>query len=224
MRFKRFGIMILLCALPLCAATPKKRAAKLDVFESFRLFDAQFTKLDDQFHDLQQSFVNDQSKRHGKRAWQRVGRQMETTTSQISGLSYRMYSPYRGPSRKLRYRMFVALHRKTKLLHKQLALIAHTNSRRLARSESAKVHRTLLDLVLQYQALSGGYAAASCNPGKWNCGIEKKEPRLVGYPQVGVKWTCAPRASACRGILGPRTPLLAQQPLTTVTTITNSNH
>jgi hypothetical protein len=181
------------------------------------LLDAQFTSLDTQFHDLQQVLTSIPST-HTRRAWQLAARQMRATTSRISRVSYRMYSQYQTPSRHLRYRMFALLHRKAHVLHAGLVEVTRARSRKQARVASRKAQRAMLDLVLQYQAISGGYAAASCGAQKWNCGVEKNEPRTIGYPALGVKWTCVPRAAACRGILGPRAPMLAQPPLTVVTT------
>jgi len=199
-------------------AGAKPRTGRMDVFESFHALDAQFTTLDMQFRDLQNSLAKDRSHSASKRQWRKTARGMQTTTTHISKISYRMYSQCRRPSRQLRYQMFVLLHRRARALRICLAPVTRARSRTLAIRDSRKVQNAVLDLVLQYQAISGGYAAASCGAQKWNCGVEKNEPRTIGYPALGVKWTCVSRASACRGILGPRAPLLAQPPLTVVTT------
>jgi hypothetical protein len=207
--------MLLGVSCSLWATTPPSRATAPDVFESFRVLDTQFTKLDTEFNDLQEGLASTTQK-HAKRAWPRAAREMQRTTAQISRISYRMYSHSR--RRQLRYRMFKLLHQRARLLRTRLAPIGRAPSRAVARRDSPKVQTAMLNLVLQYQAISGGYAAAHCDVGAWSCGVAKKQPRIVGYPSLGVKWMCVPRTNACKGILGPKTPLLATQPLTADTT------
>jgi hypothetical protein len=190
------------------------KPARLDVFESFRVLDTHLTKLDGAFHDLQSSVAKKQSTKTAKRAWQHGLREMRATTNNIDRVSYRMYVNQRRLGRRLGSRMFLSLRRKAQVLHRSLLQADRTMSRTAQRRAEQKVRKAMLDLVLQYQALSGGYSAAHCDAGAWSCGVEKKEPRTVGYPAVGVKWMCVPRVKSCPGILGPRTPMLVTHPLT----------
>jgi len=205
--------MILIAWCSLSATTPHPSAPITDVFESFRLLDVQFTKLDTEFHELQETTRSD-SRSYTKYAWRHAAREMDEATKQIRGSTFSMYSHYRGPQRRLGYRMFVLLHRRAQLLHTRLLPVIRAQRRAQARRDTLEVKNAMLDLVLQYQAISGGYAAAHCDAGAWSCGISKREPRKDGYPNVELKWICVPRTKACRGILGPRTPAVAPQSLT----------
>jgi hypothetical protein len=64
----------------------------------------------------------------------------------------------------------------------------------------------LLQVISQYQAVSGGYVALACHPGTWAC----CQPRTLrdGTATIrGCSWSCASRLTACRGgCLGRRTP------------------
>jgi len=76
--------------------------------------------------------------------------------------------------------------------------------------EQDRFSKRLLSLVLQFQAVSGGYVALACKPGGWAC----CQPRVVkqnARAQLhGCTWACAALASACRGgCLGPKTPRAA---------------
>jgi len=184
-----------------------------NVFESFHLLDRQFTMLDTQYRDLQRAVASRESHPQAARDWQHAAREMRATTLQIRRLSDRMYRRYR-ERRTLGHRMFARIHARARILQARLLLLARTRSRKLARREQTRVAKSMLDLVLQYQALAGGYAAATCNAGAWSCGVAKKEPRTVGYPAAGVKWTCVRQRASCDGILGPRSPMLTGSPLT----------
>jgi hypothetical protein len=217
-RVSLFVLGLLLCSQCLFAESPRStrsnKPVRLDVFESFRVLDTHLTELDGAFHNLQTSIEKKQSKKSAKGAWQHGLREMRTTTNNISCVSYQMYADQRRANRRLGSRMFLSLRRKAQLLHRRLVQADNAMSRSAQRRADQQVQKAMLDLVLQYQALSGGYAAAHCDAGAWSCGVEKKEPRTVGYPAVGVKWMCVPRVKSCEGILGPRTPNLVTHPLT----------
>ena len=215
-----FAVLLILAGCsPVSASTHHRSSAHLDVFESFRLLDTQFTKLDAEFRTLQESMTNSGRRTGVKRPWRDAARQMRDTTAHIERLSTRMTARYRRSKRKLGYHMFLLLRRDAQQLHARLVPIVAAPSQARARRESLEARRRMLDLVLQYQAISGGYAAAQCDAGEWTCGNEKSEPRSVGYPRIGVKWVCVKRAAACKGILGSPASKLASQPLTANTKI-----
>lgn len=208
---RSISVLILLGAAPHMWAAAGHPKTAPNIFESFHLLDAQFTRLDTQFQDLQHAVADDAPHARMARDWQHAAREMRATTVEIRRLSDRW--PYRG-RRTLGHRMFGRLHSRARTLQARLLMLSRVRSRKLARREEVTVAKAMLDLVLQYQALSGGYAAATCHAGAWSCGVPKKEPRKVGYPAVGVKWTCVERLASCHGILGPRSPILTESPLT----------
>jgi hypothetical protein len=207
-------VLLLTCAASGSAASGSRRAKKksTDLFESFRQLDRQFTNLDTQFKDLQESVRR--GKAESKRSWRQSARDVRKTTAHIEVVSARMYAHYRRSGRKFAYRNFAVLRGDARRLHARTLRISSAKSSEVARRETQLAKQAMLDLVLQYQALSGGYAAARCDAGAWVCGTPKPEPRRLDYPREGVRWTCVPRANACKGLLGPRAPKLAPEPLT----------
>jgi len=210
----RVTIFMILGASALAATARPAKTAQVDLFEEFRLLDKQFTKLSNDYHDLQERLSGQEPPKQARTAWRRELREMRRSTAKIRQMSRRMRGHSRRQSQELRYRMFALLDRKASVLNRRLVAMERVQSRTGVQQGSRKMRLAMVDLVLQYQAISGGYAATACDAGKWSCGVAKKEPRRVGYPRVGVKWTCAPRRNACKGILGPRTPLLNPKPLT----------
>ena len=68
----------------------------------------------------------------------------------------------------------------------------------------------LLSLVTQFQAVSGGYAALTCDPGGWAC-CQPRRVKEDGKTEIrGCTWRCASAAQKCQGgCLGPQTPQTA---------------
>ena len=207
------AVILLFTAAAVAASQRTGPKTSSDLFETFGQLDTQFTKLDGQFRDLQSAVA----KRQSKSRWRAKARKVQATTSRISRVTSHLYR-HGQAKQQLRYRMFSDLYHKARTLNARLSQVQHASSTAVASREIRKAQRAMLDLVLQYQAISGGYAAMTCDAGTWSCGVAKPEPRKAGYPSTAVKWACVPRAQACRGILGPRTPLLAPQALTAVTT------
>jgi hypothetical protein len=213
MKFLRFVLVLLLCSANALCATRPSQATRLDVFDSFRALDAKFTTLDNQYHDLAKT-IEKRSSTKANRNWLRLLRQMRGTTAKISGLGYRLYAEERKSRRQFGSQMFLHLHRQAGMLRTRLTEANHASSNSERRRDSVRIQKAMLDLVLQYQAISGGYGALHCNAGAWSCGVPKRQPRTVGYPQLGTKWICVQHSQTCKGVLGPRTPALASQPLT----------
>lgn len=212
---KRFLIavsMLVIAALQLRAA-PNHPKTQPNIFETFQVLDQQFTRLDTQFHDLQRALQSKGTQTKMRRERKHATKEMRATTMQIRRLSYRLYKRYRA-DRSLGHRMFVQLNAQARDLQERLLKLSREPSQKLARREEETVAKAMLDLVLQYQAVSGGYAAATCSAGAWSCGVPKKEARTVGYPTLGVKWICVQQRASCSGILGPRAPKLSEPPLT----------
>ena len=76
--------------------------------------------------------------------------------------------------------------------------------------EQALFSRKLLALITQFQAVSGGYGALTCDPGGWAC-CQPRSVKVDGKNQIrGCTWACASVARKCPGgCLGPQTPQTA---------------
>jgi hypothetical protein len=208
----RAAFVLLLYPSVVWASPRHSSASAPDLFDAFHKLDRQFTSLNTEFHDLQQSMNKHDPQ--VKRPWRKAASEMRASTASIEAVTYRLSSHYRRTGRKFGYRGFRRLRQDAVRLRAATIRISATKSAVQARREMRRARRAMLDLVLQYQALSGGYAAARCDAGRWFCGAPKVEPRKIGYPAVGVKWTCVPRANSCKGVLGPRAPQLVPEPLT----------
>ncbi|MGZ4814517.1 MAG: hypothetical protein ACXVZV_03860 [Terriglobales bacterium] len=210
----RVAVALLLCSGMAWANSRHSNAKAPDLFETFRLLDEQFTQLDTQFQELQDSVAAGAAHARAKRQWRAHARALRPTTAHIEAESSRMYTHYRRVGRRWGYQNFALLRRDAKQLNAMMVRIAAAKSQGVAHRETRRAKLAMIDLLLQYQAISGGYAAARCDAGTWICGGPKPEPRRIGYPRSSVKWTCASRANACRGILGPRAPQLTPETLT----------
>lgn len=182
-----------------------------DLFETFHQLDDRFAQLDTEFKELQES-VNSHS--NAERLWRDQSREVRKTTIEIQRVSYRMCVRYRRAGRKIAYKSFAKLSHDARRLRMNMARIASTKTMDSARRQTRVAKLAMVDLVLQYQALSGGYAAARCEANTWICGTPKPEPRKIGYPVSRMKWGCVQHSTRCRGLLGPRAPQLTPEPLT----------
>jgi hypothetical protein len=104
-------------------------------------------------------------------------------------------------------RLFRELNAKAITIRKSIVLQSRATTWESLKAEQQRFSNRLLPFVLQFQAISGGFAALRCDPGGWAC----CQPRTVKQSETvaarGCTWICATQVRACRyGCLGPRTP------------------
>lgn len=126
--------------------------------------------------------------------------------NQLLAISSDAERTYEGRKQQYGARLFRDLHTKIAALEKPI-LHAQTAATTTAFDQDEKlVDARLLSVVMQFQAISGGYAGLACHPGSWAC----CQPRVTkdGKLEVrGCTWSCASKLTACRGgCLGPRIP------------------
>jgi hypothetical protein len=212
-------IMFALCSVTSYAKSTKRRT--VDVVQTFRTLDKHFTILDAHLQDLQKGInAPATQKKAGGRSWRTVTKQMRRTTLRIERISSSAATRYRRQRNRTGTKMFGSLHVRAKTLNRHLLSLSKAPSRDNARKSIPRVQQAVLNLVLQFQVMSGGYAATRCDPGTWSCGVPKQELDQPGYPKVGVKWTCVKRAKGCGGMLGAWTPPLVTKPVTVANTQT----
>jgi hypothetical protein len=203
---------VIVCMLVTVTAHAKATSRRnVTVVETFRTLDRHFTLLDAHLNDLEKR-VNAPPAKSKSASWRASARAMKHTTSRIERISAKMAAHYRKLSKLGAAEMFKHLQVKAKDLERELALVS--KSKAAARKRIPQVQKAALNLVLQFQAISSGYAAAHCDPGAWSCGVPKKEVAGPGLPTIGVKWVCVNTARKCGGLLGFRTPPLATKPVT----------
>ena len=133
-------------------------------------------------------------------------RQRMRAVDQLLAISSSAERTYKTRGQQYGARLFRDLHTKIAALKKPI-LDAQTAATTTAFSEDQKsIDARLLSVVMQFQAISGGYAALACHRGSWAC----CQPRITKDGKIevrGCSWSCASRLTACRGgCLGPRIP------------------
>jgi hypothetical protein len=190
----------------------------MNVFESFRILDRHLTTINTQLHDLQREVESGRSHKSKPSEWRNTARAMRQTSAKIQHLSAVMQAHFRRQKRKLGVKLFGSLRKEAKIVDRQLISLSQTQAQSSARKDLKKVEASMLNLLLKFQSLSGGYAASHCGVKEWNCGVAKQD---VNHQQFGIRWTCVTRSTSCHGILGPRTLGVVSEPLTSPVTKTN---
>jgi len=185
-------------------AANSKDTFENEPFDTFRLIDAEMTRLDSQLAQLKKSLrPGGQLSAKQRRLWVASARRMRATASSIQRLGKRMRSHYRAHHQKAGYRLFTALDLKAQALRHQLLSLERARGRVVAERASSRVEKSMLALVLQFDSMSGGYAAVHCEPQWWAC-AEVRSDRANDAPAV--KWACVNTRRACAGLLGPQSP------------------
>jgi hypothetical protein len=113
---------------------------------------------------------------------------------------------YRARSQNYGARLFSDLHTKAVQLKKPMIHAQTASTKSSFDRDERLVDARLLSVVMQFQAISGGYTGLACRPGSWAC----CQPHVIKDGKLelrGCAWSCASKLSACRGgCLGPRIP------------------
>jgi hypothetical protein len=194
---------------------PSKRTP--DILQTFRFLDQNFTVLNGQMKFLQDQLkaTPDPKQPQGK-SWRVTALQARGAARRIKRASAAAQANYRRQKNQTGVLMFGGLRTKAIALDRELISMSRARSRPGARRYMPSTQRAMLNLVLHFQAISGGYAAAHCDPGAWSCGVPKRELANQGFPKVALKWTCVSKRRSCGGILGAWTPPLVAKPITAV--------
>ena len=194
---------------------PGKTSVDSDVpLAIFQRVDKQLTTLDSNNQALQAERRRLDAL-HGARPSRRMLRQVQrspqyrervSAVNQLLATSSHAERIYRARSQEYGARLFRDLHTKAEQLEKPM-IDAQTASTKSAFDRDERlVDARLLSVVMQFQAISGGYTGLACRPGSWAC----CQPHVIKDGKLelrGCRWSCASKLSACRGgWLGPRIP------------------
>lgn len=199
------------------AANPHaSSSADLDQpFSAFQEIDALLTKLD---HDSQhvRSKLDEITKLHTRRQREISLRKLRRSASfkesmQVSRklvvISRHEEALYTRKKQRYGRTLFRQMHARAVTM--QLALVQQENQLTVSDfgRQEEKFTGQLLAFVLQFQAISGGYAALACDPGGWTC-CQPRTVKADGKTEVkGCTWRCASKAKSCSGgCLGPKVP------------------
>jgi hypothetical protein len=180
-------------------------------FASFSLLDAKLTEIDRAFGKFKEE-AGRASKMPKKRTALKAlhaaksVRDLRASVADLQKITARLRSRY--SRQRYAQRISSALDRKAVALRKRMLSLASATTWSATFAAERKFDTALLSFVLQYQAMSGGYAALACSPGDWTCCQPKNVSVKAGTPVHGCTWLCAKKASNCReGCLGPRIPV-----------------
>jgi hypothetical protein len=180
---------------------PKTRAAA-EPFATFHLLDRQLSVLGQQSAALQKTVSSPQpgSAKAAGPPWRGATRQMGQTVAAINKLALRLKRRYR--RKPFAARLFGRLQARAASVRSALKIVRSADSPARAGTAALEVDKRVVALGLQYNAITGGYAALHCVPGEWTC-CEPKRQGEAPSPDA-CRWLCTKQAQRCRGFVGPR--------------------
>ena len=103
-------------------------------------------------------------------------------------------------------KMFRALRVRAEEVQSGVNAVAKAQTRAAADLAAKSLDEHIVSLVVQFQAVSGGYGAARCPPGEWTCCEPKRSKDLLQSEPVACIWKCVRTSKTCTGFLDPRIP------------------
>jgi hypothetical protein len=171
-------------------------------FATFHLLDRQLSVLGQQSAALQKTVRSPQAEnvKTARPAWRRTATRMSQTVRAIENMALRMQRRYRG--KRFAARMFRHLRARAASVQSGLKAVKSADHPTRAGAAASEVDKRIVALGLEYNAITGGYAALHCAPGEWSC-CEPKRQSEAG-PANACRWICTKRAQSCRGFVGAR--------------------
>jgi hypothetical protein len=179
-----------------------KTHAGAEPFATFHLLDRQLSVLGQQSATLQKTVGSLQpgSAKADRPTWRSAARKMSQTVTAIEKLALRLQRRYRG--KPFGRRLFGRLHARAASVQSALRVVRSADNPARARAAAAEVDNRIVALGLQYNAITGGYAALHCARGEWTC-CEPKRQGEASSPDA-CRWLCTQQAQRCRGFAGFR--------------------
>lgn len=170
-------------------------------FATFRLLDRHLTVLSQQSAGLQKMLKS--SPRHNSKAataMRSTAANMRGTATAIQNLAVRLGRRYQ--SKPFGRLLFSRLRARAIAVKRVLSLVRSADTPVHARTAASKLDERIVELDMQYNAITAGYAALRCTPGEWTC----CEPRRQGDAGQAnaCRWMCTRQAQHCRGFVGFR--------------------
>ena len=128
------------------------------------------------------------------------------STNELLTIASRAERTYSARHQQYGARLFRDLHTKLAALKSPLREASSARTLTAFDRDEKLIQTRMLAVVVQFQAISGGYAGLACRPGTWACCGQ----RVIKDGKVAVRactWSCAARLTACAGgCLGPLIP------------------
>jgi hypothetical protein len=198
------SLSLLICGAPASTMMDHWRTAKMgaaEPFATFHLLDRQLSMLGQQSAALQKTVRSPQvaSAKTGP-AWRSVARQMGETVATVERLVLRLRRRYR--SKPFATRLFRHFLTRAASVRSALNAVSSADNTTRAGPAALEVDKRIVALGLEYNAITGGYAALKCAPGEWTCCEPKRGSGAA--PADACRWTCRKHANRCGGFVGAR--------------------
>jgi hypothetical protein len=193
------------CGLYASTLMDRSRASKThagsEPFATFHLLDRQLSLLGRQSAVLQKTVSSPQpGNSKAAKTWRKAATDMGQTVNRIQKLAHSLQRRYRG--KPFARRLFGRLSARAASVQSVLRVVRSADSPVRASTAASKVDKRIVSLSLQYNAITGGYAALHCAPGEWTC-CEPKRQGEASTPDA-CRWLCTKKAQRCRGFVGLR--------------------
>lgn len=207
------SLVVLAASAGSCMVTPippqPTTSGKNEPFRSFRLLDGKLTQLSSQHAALKQALINRGGSSHGTAPANELSAtlvHMASATTSIEGITAKLERLYQNRREPFGARMFRVMHLRAQAVQSGINSVRRATTRSKKMIAEKRLDQQLVSLIIQYQAASGGYAAAHCVAKSRTCCQPKRSRDLQPGEQAACKWTCVIHAGTCKGFLGPRIP------------------
>ena len=188
--------------------TARKSGPSEEPFLTFRLLDEKLTLLGNQQHSLQAALDTNRSNSRytvaAERPWAEPANAMRRTAVSIKRLVIRPEHLYKIRHRQFGIRLFSILRTRAEAVRRNVVAVEMARNRMAAESAQQKLDQSMLSLILQFQAASGGYGATHCPHRAWTCCEPKRAKDLRSGEQAACRWVCVQKSLSCTGFVGPR--------------------
>jgi hypothetical protein len=182
---------------------PGPAISRYEPFRSFGLLDRQLTVLQSQQHSLQIALAKSESST-GQPPWAVAAGAIRKTAVSLEGITSHSQRLYRLRSRPYGVRLFRILQTRIENIRRGASAIESTPNRDVAKAGEQELNNQVLSLIVQFQAISGGYGATRCARRSWVCCEPKRRSDLAPGEEAACRWICVQRSQRCTGLLGPR--------------------
>jgi hypothetical protein len=190
---------------------PARRPFNPEPFRSFAILDLKLSLLTAQQARLEASLNASSaavSPSNSSPAQLRLLKNMDATTTVIIGRVNRLATLYAKRQQKFGVRTFKLMRVKARAVRHELIATRRARTDPARRTTERRLGERIIALVVQFQAVSGGHEATHCHAREWICCAPKRATDLMPGQEVGCSWMCIPTANKCRGLLGPRIPIV----------------
>jgi len=175
-------------------------------FHSFHIMDNKMTLLQHQLDALKSaSAMAETSSRNTatRRRRQSAAISMNSTAAEIRRTAARLARLYQARHQPFGVKTFRVLDMRTRDVQRGINAVTKARTRNATNRAVKKLDQSVVSLVVQFQAASGGYGATRCTPGAWTCCDPKRSKDLHESEQVACIWKCVQTPKTCTGFLGP---------------------